>query len=124
MPLIDYEREVFSECGSWKNFHDLEESISLDELMCLYEAAMIRQMRAVKTVAAAMGGGGSDEPEPSYSQRRREERSGKSEPSKKKYMKPWMVDPSIGGEVSPAFGGNEVKSLPINLGYSIIGEEE
>jgi hypothetical protein len=122
--LIDYEREVFSECGAWKNFHDLEESVTLDELMCLYESAMIRQMRAVKTVAAAMGSAGDDEPEPSYSQRLKDRNSGEKNKPSKKYLKPWMVDPSVGGEVTPSFGENEVTSLPINLGYSIISDEE
>jgi hypothetical protein len=33
-----------------------------------------------------------------------------------------MVDPQHGGEVTPSYGENEVASLPINLGYSIIEE--
>lgn len=55
MPLVDFEREVFSECGAWKNFHDLEDSLSLDELMELFEASIERQNRIIKTLASAMG---------------------------------------------------------------------
>jgi len=37
-----------------------------------------------------------------------------------KYLKPWQVDPSVGGQITPVFGEQEAASLPINLGYSII----
>jgi hypothetical protein len=116
--LIDYEREVFSECGAWRNFHDLEECLSLDELVCLYEAALIRQNRAIRATAAAWGGGGDDYEEPSYSGRLKERREGTKK--EKKYLSPWLVDPASGGEVTPAFGENEIAVLPINLGYSIM----
>lgn len=55
MPLVEYEREVFAECGAWKNFIDLEDSLSLDELLELYEAALKRQERLMRTIGAAMG---------------------------------------------------------------------
>lgn len=61
MPLVDFEREVFSECGAWKNFHDLEDSLSLDELMELFEASIERQNRIIKTLASAMGATFEDE---------------------------------------------------------------
>ncbi len=63
IPLVDYELEVFAECGAWKNIWDLEESLSLEELMDLYEATMERQHRMMKAVAAAMGAdvGGDEE---------------------------------------------------------------
>lgn len=55
LPLLDYEKEIFSECGAWRNFLDLEDSISLDELIILYESSMERQHRVMKVMAAAMG---------------------------------------------------------------------
>lgn len=61
MPLVEYEREVFSECGAWKNFYDLESSLSLDELIELYEATLKRQERLIKTIASAMGASFEDE---------------------------------------------------------------
>jgi hypothetical protein len=75
----------------------------------------------MKAMAAAWGGGNNDMEEPSYSQRLRE-RSGDTGKTQKSYLKPWMVDPQHGGEVTPSYGENEVASLPINLGYSIIEE--
>jgi hypothetical protein len=115
---------VFSECGAWRNFHDLEESLSLEELMCLYEAAMIRQGRAIRAMASAWGGGGDAEPEPSYSARMREASDPQARVKNKKYMPAWAVDPKVGGEVSPVFSEKEASSLPINLGYSIISDED
>jgi hypothetical protein len=82
---------------------------------------MIRQSRAIKAMASAWGGSGDNSEEPSYSQRLREKSGDTS--SERTYLKPWMVDPSHGGEVTPAYGENEVSSLPINLGYSIISQE-
>ena len=55
IPLVDYEAEVFAECGAWKNFWDLEDSLCLEELLDLYEATMDRQYRLMKVVAASMG---------------------------------------------------------------------
>lgn len=94
--------------------------MSLDELMCLYESAMVRQGRAIRAAAAAWGGGGDNYEEPSYSARLRKDSAPKKE---KKYLSPWLVDPAQGGEVTPAYGENEIHVLPINLGYSIIEEE-
>lgn len=88
--------------------------------MCLYEAAMIRQGRAIRAMAAAWGGGGEQEPEPSYSARLKEEKN--PQPKKKSYLPSWAIDPKQGGETTPAYGEKEVSSLPINLGYSIINE--
>ena len=42
----------------------------------------------------------------------------------KEYIQPWMADPNKGGEVTPAYGNEEIQMLPINLGYSILEEEE
>jgi len=89
--------------------------------MCLYEAAMIRQTRAIKAMAAGWGGGGDSEPEPSYSARLKKQ---SGEPEKKSYLPPWAVDPSQGGEVTPVYGKDQIASLPIKLGYSIIDSEE
>lgn len=66
MPLVEYEREVFAECGAWKNFIDLEDSLSLDELMELYEASFKRQERLMKTIGAAMGATFEDDEEESF----------------------------------------------------------
>lgn len=52
------------EVGVWKNFNELEESLTLDELFTLYEATSERQKRIMKSLSAAMGGdvseGGTD----------------------------------------------------------------
>jgi hypothetical protein len=82
---------------------------------------MIRQSRAMRAAAAAMGGGGdSDYEEPSYSERLRSRKGEVSNKPSKSYLDPWMIDPSQGGEVTPAYGKDQVAVLPINLGYSII----
>jgi len=105
LPLIEYEREVFAECGAWKNFIDLEESLSLDELLELYEATIERQNRQMKMIAAAWGA----EIDESPSER------GNSRPA-------YAIDPAKGGEATPLFGEQEVASLPINLGYTKMNE--
>lgn len=51
-----YEKEVFSECGSWKNFEDLEDSLNLEELLELYQSAIERFNRMAKLMVSAMGG--------------------------------------------------------------------
>lgn len=43
------------EMGAWKNFEELEDTLTLDELFLLYEQASERQQRLMKTVAAALG---------------------------------------------------------------------
>ncbi len=52
---------MFAECGSWKNFWDLEDCLSLDELLELYDIANERQIRIAKVMAAAMGADVSDD---------------------------------------------------------------
>jgi hypothetical protein len=47
---------VFSECGSWKNFEDLEDSLNLEELLELYQSAIERFNRMAKLMVSAMGG--------------------------------------------------------------------
>lgn len=115
------EQEVFCECGAWVNFPHLEESLSLDELIVLYEATVERQSRAMKAMAAAWGGG-SDDVESAiqyvYSD------SDTSVEKDRSYLPSALVDPKVGGEVTPAFGEDEVHKLPINLGYSIIEGEQ
>jgi hypothetical protein len=101
------EKEVFAECGAWKNFHDMEESLSLDELVALYDITLERQDRLLRTMAAALG---AEVEEPQRSD------------SKEKPQPAWSIDPSKGGEATPLYSENEVASLPINLGYSIIEE--
>lgn len=64
IPLLDLEKEVFSECGAWKNFADLEDSLVLEELFELYNSAVERQGRLLKTVAAAFGADISEESKP------------------------------------------------------------
>lgn len=60
LPLLTYEKEVFCECGAWSNFFDLEDSLTLEELIELYDSSLERQQRLMKTVAAAMGADVSD----------------------------------------------------------------
>lgn len=61
IPLAKYESEVFCEVGVWKNYDELEESLTLDELFLTYEATAERQNRLLKTVASAMGASVEDE---------------------------------------------------------------
>lgn len=114
------EQEVFCECGSWVNFLHLEESLSLDELIVLYEVTVERQSRAMKTMAAALGGdSGETESAIQYVYSDAEKHIVDRE-----YAPLATIDPKHGGEVTPAFGENEVNKLPINLGYSIIEGEQ
>jgi len=115
------EQEVFCECGAWKNFLDLEESLSLDELIVLYEATVERQSRALKSMAAAAGAEISDD-QSAIQYIYSDSDSEKSE--ERSYRPAALVDPKFGGEVTPAFGESEVHKLPINLGYSIIEGEQ
>ena len=43
------------EVGAWKNFYDLEDSLTLEELMELYDSAVERQMRLMRTIGSALG---------------------------------------------------------------------
>jgi len=103
--LIKYESEVFSDCGAWKNFYDLEDSLSLDELLALFGAAIKRQNRLIRTIAAAMGAEMEDEEE-DYPQP-----TGSERPA-------WQIDPNKGGQAEALYGAEQVMSLPIGLGYS------
>ena len=49
------EKEVFSDCGAWKNFHDLEDSLTLEELSELYDIAVEKQNRLFKFMAMVNG---------------------------------------------------------------------
>lgn len=46
---------MFSDCGSWKNFHDLEDSLTLEELAELFDIAVEKQNRFAKLLAAMNG---------------------------------------------------------------------
>lgn len=99
---------------------DLEESLSLDELVVLYEMTLERQSRAMRTLAAAMGGGSEDDSsmiQYVYS-------DSDSPQSERKYTPSYMVDPKRGGEVEPIYGEEQIQQLPINVGYSIINSEQ
>lgn len=92
-----------AECGAWKSFLDLEENLSLDELMQLYEASMKRQERLIKTIASALGAEFDDDDE-------------ESKESKK--LKKWQYDPKTGGHIEDTVSERDIRSLPINLGYT------
>lgn len=49
------------EVGVWKNYEELEDQLILDELFELYEGTTERQVRMMKTIAAALGAGGEEE---------------------------------------------------------------
>jgi len=99
----------------------LEESLSLDELIILYEVTVERQSRAMKAMAAAWGSdAGEAESAIQYVYSDVDEKNS----SEKSYTPISLVDPKVGGEVTPAFGEDEVHKLPINLGYSIIDSEQ
>lgn len=106
-----YESEVFAECGAWKNFIDLEESLSLDELIELYDMSVERQNRLAKVVASALGADVSDMPS------KYDEKS--SQPN---IVHEGAYDPKKGGRIPDAVEGEFIESLPIGLGYSIIDE--
>lgn len=118
IPLTILEQEVFCECGSWKNFDDLERSLSLDELIVLYEAAIERQQRLLASIAASMGAEVNmpdDSDKYIYS-----DSDGQSSRKEKDYVPLSAVDHRRGGEVEPVYGEEQIEQLPINLGYSII----
>jgi hypothetical protein len=95
--------------------------LSLDELIVLYEVAIERQSRAMRTLAAAMGADSSDmESSIQYVYSDSDSKSSED----RSYTPISLVDPKVGGEVTPAFGETEVHKLPINLGYSIIDGEQ
>lgn len=52
------------EVGAWKNYEILEEELTLDELFELYEGTTERQIRMMKTMAAAMGASVDDDEVP------------------------------------------------------------
>ena len=70
----------------------------------MYEATVEKQNNLIKTIAMAMGAEIQDDVS---------DKDGR-------YLKPWQVDPAVGGQVTPIYGQEEAFSLPINLGYSII----
>jgi hypothetical protein len=53
---VDLEKEVFAECGAWKNFHELEDSLSFDELLVLFDVTSERFKRNAEVMVGAMGG--------------------------------------------------------------------
>lgn len=122
IPLTLLEQEVFCECGAWKNFHDLEDNLSLDELIVLYEAACERQGRLSKIVAASMGADIQDDSEP-YEYLYSDSETSKTR-SEKRGVSPYAIDPKEGGEATPAYGKEEIEMLPINVGYSIIDKQD
>lgn len=87
----------------------------------LYEATVERQSRAMKAMAAAWGGG-SDDVESAIQYVYSDSESNKG--NDRSYVPPALIDPKVGGEVTPAFGEEEIYKLPINLGYSIIEDEQ
>jgi hypothetical protein len=56
------EKEVMAEVGAWKNFDILEDYLTLEELIELFDIAQERQSRLIKTVAAAFGAEIDDSP--------------------------------------------------------------
>lgn len=83
---------MFCEVGAWKDYEELEESLTLDELFLTYEAATERQTRLLKTVAAAWGGSVAEE-----------------NPSASSDIPGTIVDPKT-GQTLTLFGYREVKS--------------
>lgn len=57
MPLVDYEAEVFAGSGAWQSFTDLEDALTLAELMALYVAVREKENRFIETMGQMMGGG-------------------------------------------------------------------
>lgn len=53
---------MFAECGSWKNFTELEDELTLEELSELYAATIERNNRFIRVIAMAMGAELGEEP--------------------------------------------------------------
>lgn len=115
MPLVAFEKEVFAECGSWKNFIELEESLTLEELFELYDITMKRQNRLSMTIAAAFGA------EVDVSELYDDVNDHIEE---KRSIPMSSYDPLKGGELKPIETEKDLAGLPIKLGYSTIKKEE
>jgi hypothetical protein len=87
---LKYEAELFVSCAAWKNLYELEEELTMEEMFLLYNASKHQFTMTLKGQAAAMGAE-IDWDEDWYD----------PEPPKK----------------PEAIGGNEVRFLPIGLGY-------
>jgi hypothetical protein len=82
---------------------------------------MERQQRFMRTMASAFGG---DTGEIESAIQHVYSDSDEKKTENREYIPLALADPRVGGEVTPAFGENEVQKLPINLGYSIIESEQ
>lgn len=86
----------------------------------MYEATIDRQAKLMRTMAAAAGAS-FDESESLVQYVYSDQNNEREE---KRYIPAYAADPNVGGEVTPAFGSDEIGQLPINLGYSIINSED
>lgn len=99
--MLDIEKEVFSDCGAWKNFLDLEESLTLEELGELYDIAVEKQNRFIKMMGA-MQGVEFEEPSNVYS---------------KKGEDDWMKPTNERYLITP--GAQELEDFQYGLGYEL-----
>jgi hypothetical protein len=80
-----------------------------------------RQQRFMRTIASAFGG---DTGEIESAIQHVYSDSDEKKLESREYIPIALADPKIGGQVTPAFGEDELQKLPINLGYSIIEGEQ
>lgn len=53
--MLKYEKKVFSSVGAWKSMEEMEECLSIDELLHSYEGVMDTEWEMQKMIARAMG---------------------------------------------------------------------
>lgn len=97
------EKEVFADCGAWKNFHDLEDSLTLEELTELYDIAVERQNRVARLIGGAYGLD-LEESGPVSSEQ------GKNIPMSSEEIQSYNV----------IHGADDIKGLPYGLGYETV----
>ncbi len=109
------------EVGAWKNFDTLEKSLTLMELIELYDAAKDRQQRMMKTIAAAFGAEFDDEDDEAPKD------AAPIDPNKQRYVS--AKDEAgnvIPGMVAPAVVNSQQDAMMINsmLMGNMIGYEQ
>jgi hypothetical protein len=91
---------IFLEAGAWKSIEELEDILILEELIYLYEQAVKKERRLMRTVASAMGADIGDDDDEEYRPTGR------------------TFDSETGGYVPDSINsGKDVSMLPISIGY-------
>lgn len=99
------EKEVFVECGAWKNFVELEEELTLEELAELYDATVEKQNRIIKVLGMAQGLEFEESSDVSY----------------QKGQDDWKKPPS---EKYFITGEDDLVDFPYGLGYEVAAPQD